>query len=1003
MKLMKNLVKTMLAGMFGYLAAGTAAANPAGKSGAVPTDLRSEYMVNPIGIDDETPRLQWKLEAHGDARGIRQSAYQILVASSKELLAADKGDLWDSGKVDGDQNAHVVYAGKPMKSRMECHWKVKVWTGKQAAAWSKPAVWEMGLLTPDDWSAKWINGLGYKHLTKASTKKFPIKVIKAVYGGEGGEKDVTAIVAGLVDDSGMTVQVNNNVLQGDPSPQQIKTLELEYELDGKRVTTTVNENASLSIPEGHKPGPAAGDCVPYLRKSVEIADKKIAKARLYVTCLGLYEMYLNGKRVGDIVFAPEWTDFRKRLHYNVYDVTPMLIKGENVLSGMVGQGYYSGHVSMGPRQYYGRVPALLGQLEVTYADGSVETVITDESWKAVGSPILAADILKGESYDARLEIVGWNQPGLDDEAWAPVTLRQDPVTARLQGIVMDPVRIVEELPTQELTEPKPGQWTFDLGQNMVGVPRLKVSAPAGTRLTLRHAEAINPDGTLYTTNLRAATSIDHYICKGGGVEIYEPRFTFHGFRYVEVTGLPGKPDKDMITGLVFASDLPRTSEFSCSDDRVNQLYSNIIWGQRGNFLSIPTDCPQRDERCGWGGDAQVFVRTASYNADIAAFYSKWLVDMVDAQRADGAYADISPFVGFNYGAPGWADAGIICPWNIYHVYGDKKVLEVNYPSMVKWVELCRTNSNGLIREKNRGNDYGDWLSINANTPKDLIGTAYFAYSTSLLAKAADALGKQEDAEKYQKLFEDIREAFNKKYVAADGRIHGNTQTCYLMALRFDLLSDEMRAKAAQHLADDIKEKGTHLSTGFIGVSYLLPTLTQVGKSDLAYELLLQDSFPSWLFSVKHGATTIWERWDGWTPERGFQDPGMNSFNHFSLGSCGEWIFATLAGIDTDGPGFKKLIIRPTPGEGIDWAKASYDSINGRISTSWKTENGKLSLDVSIPANTTATVHVPAKDAASVTEGGKPADKASGLKFLKMENGAAVYEAGSGTYQFKSVL
>lgn len=1003
MKLMKNPVKTMLAGMLGWMVAFAAMAAPAGQSGVVPTGLRSEYLVDPIGIDSVTPRLQWKLEAPDKARDIRQSAYQILVASSNELLAADKGDLWDSGKVEGDQNAHVFYAGKPMKSRMTCHWKVKVWTGKQQSAWSKPAVWEMGLLNPDDWSAKWINALGYKHLTKATSKKFPLKIIKAVYGGEGGEKDVTAIVAGLVDDSGMTVKVDNNVFQGDPSPQKVKKLELEYELDGKRVTTTVNENASFSIPEGHKPGPAAGDSAPYLRKSVKIADKKIAKARLYVTCLGLHEMYLNGKRVGDIVFAPEWTDFRKRIHYNVHDVTTMLKTGENVVAGMVGQGYFSGHVGMSPPKYYGSVPALLAQLEITYADGKTETIVTDESWKAAGSPILTADIMMGESYDARLEIAGWNKSGLDDEAWTSVTLRQEPVTARLQGKVMDPVRIVKEIPTQKVTEPKPGQWTFDLGQNMVGVARLKVSAPAGTRLTLRHAEATNPDGTIYTTNLRTAKATDYYVCKGGGVEVYEPRFTFHGFRYVEVTGLPGKPDKDMITGLVFASDLPRASEFSCSDDRVNQLYSNIIWGQRGNFLSIPTDCPQRNERCGWAGDAQVFVRTASYNADVAAFYSKWLVDMVDAQRADGAFADVNPFVGFNYGAPGWADAGVICPWNIYHVYGDKKILEDNYPSMVKWVELCRTNSNGLIRDKNRGNDYGDWLSINANTPKDLIGTAYFAYSTSLLAKAAEALGKREDAEKYQKLFNDIKEAFNKKYVAADGRIHGNTQTCYLMALRFNLLSDEMRAKAAQYLADDIKSKGTHLSTGFIGVSYLLPTLTQVGKSDLAYELLLQDSFPSWLFSVKHGATTIWERWDGWTPEKGFQDPGMNSFNHFSLGSCGEWIFATLAGIDTDGPGFKKLIIRPTPGKGIDWAKASYESINGRISTSWKTENGKLSLDVMIPANTTATVHVPAKEAGSVTEGGKPANKASGLKFLKMENGAAVYEAGSGIYQFSSVF
>lgn len=1000
---MKNKVIMMSAGMLGWIMCIQAAAAPAARTEVIPSGLRCEYMAEPLGIDAPAPRLQWKLEAPENTRGVRQSAYQILVATSQNLLSEGKADLWDSGKVEGDQNAHVVYAGKPMVSRLACHWKVRVWTGKQASAWSKPAVWEMGLLEEDDWSAKWINALGHKHPAKATSQKFPLKIIKAVYLGEGGQKDVTAIVAGLVDDSGLTVKVDNQVLQGDPSPQKIKRLELEYELDGKRVTATVKENESLSIPEGHKPGPDAGECAPYLRKSVKLADKKIARARLYATSLGLHEMYLNGKRVGDIVFAPEWTDFRKRIHYNVHDVTALLGNGENVLSAMVGKGYYSGHVGMSPPNYYGRIPALLAQLEITYEDGKTETVVTDESWKAAGSPILSADIMMGEIYDARLEISGWNQPGLDDKAWAPVTLRQEPVTARLQGKVMDPVRVVKEIPTQKLTEPKPGQWTFDLGQNMVGVARLKISAPAGTRLTLRHAEAVNPDGTIYTTNLRTAKATDHYVCKGGGVEIYEPRFTFHGFRYVEVTGLPAQPDKDMITGLVFASDLARASEFSCSDERVNQLYSNIIWGQRGNFLSIPTDCPQRNERCGWAGDAQVFVRTATYNADVAAFYSKWLVDMADAQRADGAFADVSPYVGFNFGAPGWADAGVICPWNIYHVYGDRKILEDNYPHMVKWVELCRVNSTGLIRDKNRGNDYGDWLSIQADTPKDLIGTAYFAHSTHLLAKTAAVLDKREDAEKYQKLFEDIKEAFNRKYVSADGRIHGNTQTCYLMALKFDLLSDDMRVKAAGHLAADIRARGTHLSTGFIGVSYLLPTLTQVGKSDLAYELLLQDSFPSWLFSVKHGATTIWERWDGWTPEKGFQDPGMNSFNHFSLGSCGEWMFSTLAGIDTDGPGFKKLIIRPTPGKGIDWVKATYDSINGRISTSWKTQEGGFRLEAVIPANTTAVIHVPAKDAAAVTEGNKPAGKATGLKFLRMDNGAAVFEAGSGIYQFHSRL
>jgi len=383
---------------------------------------------------------------------------------------------------------------------------------------------------------------------------------------------------------------------------------------------------------------------------------------------------------------------------------------------------------------------------------------------------------------------------------------------------------------------------------------------------------------------------------------------------------------------------------------------------------------------------------------VAAFFTKWLVDVDDDQKDDGAFTDVSP-VGGGGGTPAWGDAGVICPWTIYQVYGDARQLEQHYPAMLRWIEWCRGHSAGLIREKDRGGDYGDWLAIGADTPKDLIGTAYFAYSTRLVAQAAKVLGKNDDAAKYEQLFQDIKSAFNKKYVGADGRIHGNTQSCYLMAIKFGLLSDEMREKAAQYLVEDITAKKDHLSTGFVGVSYLLPVLTQAGKSDTAYKLFLQDSFPSWLFSVKHGATTIWERWDGWTPERGFQDPGMNSFNHYSLGSCGEWMFASLAGIDSDGPGFKKLIIRPTPGEGITWVKASYDSINGRIVSNWATDAGKLTMDVTIPINTTATVYVPARDNSTVTESGKPAAQSKGVEFLRMENGKAVYEVGSGSYQF----
>ena len=470
-----------------------------------------------------------------------------------------------------------------------------------------------------------------------------------------------------------------------------------------------------------------------------------------------------------------------------------------------------------------------------------------------------------------------------------------------------------------------------------------------------------------------------------------------------MTGVPGTPSKDAVTGIVIGSDTPRTGEFVCSDARVNQLQSNIEWGQRGNYLSVPTDCPQRDERLGWMGDAQVFVRTATYNSDVAAFFTKWLVDVTDSQELTGQFADVSPFAGPSKGTPAWGDAGVICPWTIYQAYGDLQLLQRQYPAMVKWVEYCQSQSVKHIRSGNRGSDYGDWLSIGADTSKELIGTAYDAYSTALVAKAAAVLGKTTDAQNYEKLFESIKQAFAEKYISADGHVAGNTQCGYVMALKFNLLPAELRAKAADYLEADIIAKGYHLSTGFVGVSYLLPELTKAGKVDTAYRLLLQDSFPSWLFSVKMGATTIWERWDGWTPDKGFQDIGMNSFNHYSLGSCGEWLYACVAGIDFDPaqPGFKQIIIKPVVGTKLSEASGRLNSIHGMITSSWTSSKGKFTLTAGIPANTTATVYVPTQDAASVLESGKPAADAPGVKFLRMDAGAAVFSVTSGLYQFSA--
>jgi alpha-L-rhamnosidase len=682
----------------------------------------------------------------------------------------------------------------------------------------------------------------------------------------------------------------------------------------------------------------------------------------------------------------------------------MLQPGQNALGAFLGNGWYSGHIGNGGFQAWGKVPELLAQLEVTYADGTIKRIVSDGSWQTHPSPITASDFMVGENYDARLEIPGWDKAGLDSSDWQAVQQVPNP-PCELDGQVDQPVRQTGTLHPIAITQLKPGQYTFDFGQNMVGFVRLKVSAPAGTKLTLRHAEMLNGDGTIYTRNLRGAPSVDTYICKGGGVETWQPRFTFHGFRYVEVTGLPGLAAKGTVTGIVIGTDIPRTGEFGCSDAKLDQLQSNIQWGMRGNYLSVPTDCPQRDERLGWMGDAEVFIPTAAYNGDIAAFFSKWLVDVDDAQRADGAFTDVSPFRPGqdpkHFGVPAWADAGVICPWTVYLMYGDTWVLEQHLPAMARWVDWCQAHSTNLIRDRDLGYNYGDWLAQGENTPKDLIGTAYFAYSTSLLSQAYKAVGDTASADKYGQLFDQIKDAFDQRYVGADGRINGGTQAAYCMALQFNLLPDDLRSQAVQYLTDDVAAHQDHLTTGFIGVGKLLPSLSSEGDVDTAYKVLLQTSFPSWLFSVEHGATTIWERWDGWTPEKGFQDWHMNSFNHYSLGSCGQWMFDTIAGIGVDPgqPGFKSIIIRPRPGGGLTRAHGFYDSIHGRIVSEWKLRDGSFFLHAVIPVNTVATIDLPTVESSSVRESGATIATHPEIRPLSQAGDGAQFMVGSGDYEF----
>jgi alpha-L-rhamnosidase len=745
---------------------------------------------------------------------------------------------------------------------------------------------------------------------------------------------------------------------------------------------------------------------PYLRKSF-LVNKPVKRAVVYASALGLYELHINGKRVGKDYFTPGWTDYNKRVYYQTYDVTDMLTPSGNAIGAILADGWYAGYIGFGKkREHYGSEPRLLVQLEIEYTDGTRQVIATDESWKAAYGPIFEADFLMGETYDGRKEMTDWCTYWFNDAAWDNVAVT-DQINAIIQAYPGVPVQKVLQINAKKIDEPSKGSYVFDMGQNFAGWVRLKASGQAGTKIVLRFAEILNPDGTIYTKNLRAARCTDTYILKGSSEETWEPQFTYHGFRYVEVTGYPGEPALDAITGVVVQSNTPRVGFFECSNPMVNQLYSNIVWGQRSNFIEVPTDCPQRDERLGWTGDAEIFIRTATYNMDVSAFFTKWLVDLEDAQSPQGAFPDVAPRkVAMGDGTAAWGDAGVICPWTIYKVYDDKRVIDKHFESMKKWIAYLRANSKDLLRP-DKG--YGDWVSIGSNTPKDVIATAYFAYSTRLLAKMAAAIGRGNEAKEYEQLFGQIRDAFNKAYVSEDGRIKGDTQTCYLLGLYFDLLPTDKRRLAADHLVERIKAKDWHLSTGFVGLSYLLPTLTETGHLDVAYRLLENDTFPSWGYSIKNGATTIWERWDGWTEEKGFQDPGMNSFNHYSFGSVGRWLFNTVAGIDTDGPGYKTIIIHPQPctravqGQpgNMTSAKASYDSINGNIISDWQLNDGTFTLNVTIPANTTATVYIPADSAKNITESGKQAVKAEGVRFQQIKQGTAVFIIGSGQYQFVS--
>ncbi len=763
-------------------------------------------------------------------------------------------------------------------------------------------------------------------------------------------------------------------------------------------------------------GPRTTSPAPYLRKEFSL-QKEVVSARLYATAIGLYECHLNGVSVGDALLTPGWTDYSRRIQYQAYDVTELLRPGANALGAILGDGWGVGHIAWVGRQRYADQPRFLAQLILSYADGNKEIIRTDRSWKVTSGPILESDLLMGESYDARRELTGWSHPGYEDRSWSPVEVFAYP-GAKLVATNGPVVKRQEELrpvDIRKIPDFVNPRWIFDLGQNMVGWIRLRVRGEKGRTITIRYAEALNPDGTLYTTNLRTARSTDHYTLKGGEQEIWEPHFTFHGFRYVELLNFPGTPNEETITGIVVHSEMAPTGKFECSDPLINQLQHNIIWGQKGNFIDVPTDCPQRDERLGWTGDAQVFIRTAAFNMNVASFFTKWMKDLEDAQYPDGSYPAVAPNPSawtIGDGGPAWADAGVICPWTIYQSYGDTRLLEEHYPSMQRFIQFLSNTSRDGIRcyeEYTGWHGFGDWLALDGSdgreggTAKEIIGTAFFAYSSYLLAQIARVLGKKEDEHLYTSLSQEVREAFVKRFVNKDGTIKGGTQTSYVLALHFNLLPKELRSKAAEELVRNIQQRDNHLSTGFVGTPYINWVLRDNGHLDTAYDLLKQTSWPSWLYSVTKGATTIWERWDGWTHDRGFQDPMMNSFNHYAYGAVGAWMYGVIGGIDLDPdqPGYKHILMRPLPGGGITSATAELQSMYGIIRSAWTLDHGIFEWRITVPANTTATVYIPVEDGTRVTENGQPAENSEGVTYLRMEAGHAVFAVEPGSYIFST--
>ena len=895
------------------------ACKPASEKLPAPVDLQTELQTNPLGIDRANPLFSWKMTQ--TRRGEAQSAYQVLVASSEDIIKKGQGDIWDSGKVDSDQSDYVKFSGAALKSKTTYYWKVKIWDEQGVETeFSEPATFEMGMMNPDDWQSTWI------------------------------EKD-----------SG-------------ENPSRSTMMRKEFELEAKPV-----------------------------------------KARLYVTGLGTYVFYVNGKKVGKDILTPGWTDYPKRIQYQVYDITDLLDKGKNAAGAMLGNAWWSGGLGWGKnpedRARYSKGPMkLLAQLEIQMSDGSTEVVGTDSSWKWHDSPVISNSLYDGVYYDARLEQSGWEKAGFDDDKWQQAKTTKD-ITAKLVRQQAPPIRVTEELKPVKITKLDNGHYVFDFGQNMVGWGKLKVKGDAGTKVELKYAELLHDDGSVAQENLRSAKGTDTYILKGEGEETWEPQFTYSGFRYVEVVGYPGEPSKDALTGEVFHTDAPWIGDFECSNEMINKINHLIIWGEKGNMMSVPTDCPQRDERLGWMGDAQMFAPTAFYNMDLTRFYQKWMKDITDSQDSSGYVYDVNPAIVVGEPAkPGWGDAVVVVPWVTYKFSGDKRILEDNYDGMKAWVEFMRSKArNNLYIWSNPDSTffgYGDWIAP-VKSPAKPVGVSYYYYSTKLLSKIAGIIGNTSDARQYASLANDIAKAYQAKYYdPGKENYEGETQSANILPLEFGITPEDLRSRIAKNIAEDVQAHDDHVTTGFLGTGYILNLLSENGYHDLAYKLMTQTTYPSWGYMVDHGATTMWELWNSDTepPDR------MNSRNHYALGGIGEWCYGFIGGLrpDIDHPGWKKSIIAPMPVGDLTSARASVLTHYGKLSDSWKLENGTFTMDVVVPPNTSALIEFPklkfeqpaiTLDGKGIFENGAASKEVEGVKFVSEDDSKIMFEVASGEYSF----